>query len=162
MHAHDLTCGNGFSSLGRSNCHKQNGLCGTNHYSDNQAPTKTPWTKNPESNHIADIVSQGRSMTWGESLQCRIVRVGVSQCPTGGWRNHQDTNIFHIGPFDAQIRRSVFDLENHSTLFIFHLQFFDIESYSSLCCIRIRRWVFSTSSWSTFSTGIWNIPKHLL
>jgi hypothetical protein len=30
-------------------------------------------------------------MTWGESLQCRIVRVGVSQCPTGGWRKHQGT-----------------------------------------------------------------------
>jgi hypothetical protein len=30
-------------------------------------------------------------MTWGESLQCRIVRVGVSQCPTGGWRKRQGT-----------------------------------------------------------------------
>jgi hypothetical protein len=90
-HAHDFTCGSGFSSSGGSNCHKQNGLCGTNRYSDNQAPTKTPWMKNPESNHKADVVSQGRSMTWGELLQCRMVRVGVSQCPTGGWRNHQGT-----------------------------------------------------------------------
>jgi hypothetical protein len=30
-------------------------------------------------------------MTWGESSQCRIVRFGVSQCPTGGWRKHQGT-----------------------------------------------------------------------
>ncbi len=30
-------------------------------------------------------------MTWGESLQCRMVRVGVSQCPTGGWRKRQGT-----------------------------------------------------------------------
>jgi hypothetical protein len=29
---------------------------------------KTPWTKNPESNRIAEVVSQGRSMTWGELL----------------------------------------------------------------------------------------------
>jgi hypothetical protein len=29
---------------------------------------KTPWTKIPESNHIAEVGSQGRSMTWGESL----------------------------------------------------------------------------------------------
>ncbi len=43
------------------------------------APTKTPWTKNPESNRIAEVGSQGRSMTWGESLQCRMVRVEVSQ-----------------------------------------------------------------------------------
>jgi hypothetical protein len=41
-------------------------------------------TKNPESNRIAEVVSQGRSMTVGESLQCQMVRVGVSQCPTGG------------------------------------------------------------------------------
>jgi hypothetical protein len=27
----------------------------------------------------------------GRILQCRIVRVGVSQCPTGGWRKHQGT-----------------------------------------------------------------------
>jgi hypothetical protein len=33
---------------------------------------------------IVEVVSQGRSMTWGESLQCLMVRVGVSQCPTGG------------------------------------------------------------------------------
>jgi hypothetical protein len=25
----------------------------------------------------------------GESLQCRMVRVGVSQCLNGGWRNRQ-------------------------------------------------------------------------
>jgi hypothetical protein len=31
---------------------------------------------------------------WGESLQCRMVRVRVSQCPTGGWRNRQGTG-FH-------------------------------------------------------------------
>ncbi len=31
---------------------------------------------------------------WGESLQCRMVRVGVSQCLNGGWRNHQGTNTF--------------------------------------------------------------------
>ncbi len=84
MHAHDFTCGGGFSSSGGSNCHKQNSLCGTNRYSDNQASMKTPWTKNPESNRIAEVVSQGCSMTWGELLQCRIVRVGVSRCPTGG------------------------------------------------------------------------------
>jgi hypothetical protein len=47
--------------------------------------------KNPESNRIAEVGSQGRSMTWGESLQCQIVWVGVSQCPTGGWRKHQGT-----------------------------------------------------------------------
>jgi hypothetical protein len=35
----------------------------------------------PESNRIAEVGSQGRSMTWGESLQCRMVRVGVSQAP---------------------------------------------------------------------------------
>ncbi len=46
---------------------------------------------NSESNRIAEVVSQGRSMTWGKSLQCQIVRVGMSQCPTGGWRNHQGT-----------------------------------------------------------------------
>jgi hypothetical protein len=28
---------------------------------------------------------------WGESLQCPKVRVGVSQCPTGGWHNRQGT-----------------------------------------------------------------------
>ncbi len=44
--------------------------------------------KNRESNRIAEVVFQGRSMPWGESLQCRMVRVRVSQCPTGGWRNH--------------------------------------------------------------------------
>jgi hypothetical protein len=27
---------------------------------------KQPWTKNLESNHIDEVVSQGRSMTWGE------------------------------------------------------------------------------------------------
>jgi hypothetical protein len=59
-----------------------------------QAPTKIPWTKNPESNRLAEVVSQGRSMTWGESLQCQIVRVGVSQCPTGGWRNHRGTPLY--------------------------------------------------------------------
>jgi hypothetical protein len=32
-------------------------------------------------------------MTWGESLQCRMVRIRVSQCPTGGWRNHQGTTV---------------------------------------------------------------------
>jgi hypothetical protein len=53
--------------------------------------TKTPWMKNPESNLIAEVVSQGRSMTWGESLQCRMVQVGVSQCPIGGWHIHQGT-----------------------------------------------------------------------
>jgi hypothetical protein len=54
--------------------------------------------KNPESNCIAEAVSQGSSMTWGESLQCRMVWVGVTQCPTGGWRNHQGTNksIKHV------------------------------------------------------------------
>jgi hypothetical protein len=51
----------------------------------------SPWTKNPESNRIVEVVSQGRSMTWGESLQCRMVRVRVSQCPTGEWRNHHGT-----------------------------------------------------------------------
>jgi hypothetical protein len=50
--------------------------------------------KNPKSNRIADVGSQGRSMTWGESLQCRIVQVGVSQCPTGGWRKRQGTVIY--------------------------------------------------------------------
>jgi hypothetical protein len=45
--------------------------------------------KHLESSRIAEVVLQGRSMTWGESLQCRIVRVQVSQCPSGGWRNHQ-------------------------------------------------------------------------
>jgi hypothetical protein len=28
---------------------------------------------------------------WGKSLQCRIERVGVSQCLNGGWPNHQGT-----------------------------------------------------------------------
>jgi hypothetical protein len=86
VHAHDFTCSGGVSSSGRSNCykHKQKGLCGTNRYSDNQAPTEAPWTKNPESYRIAEVVSQGPSMIWGESLQCRMVQVGVSQCPTGG------------------------------------------------------------------------------
>jgi hypothetical protein len=40
--------------------------------------------KNTESNRIAEVVSQSRSMTGGESSHCRIVQVGVSQCPTGG------------------------------------------------------------------------------
>jgi hypothetical protein len=52
---------------------------------------KTPWTKNTESNRIAEVVSQGRGMTWGESFQCLMVQIEVSQCPTGGWRNHQGT-----------------------------------------------------------------------
>jgi hypothetical protein len=30
---------------------------------------------------------------WGESLQCRMVRVGVSQCLNGGWRKRQGTYI---------------------------------------------------------------------
>jgi hypothetical protein len=30
-------------------------------------------------------------MTWGESLQCQMVRVGLSQCPTGGWIKRQGT-----------------------------------------------------------------------
>ncbi len=30
-------------------------------------------------------------MTWGESLQCRMAWVGVSQCPNGGWRKRQGT-----------------------------------------------------------------------
>ncbi len=91
-HAHGFTCGGGGSSPGGSSCHKQNGLCGTNHYSDNQTPAKSTWTKNPEPYRIAEVVSQGHSMTWGESLQCQMVRVGVSQCPTGGWPNHQGTD----------------------------------------------------------------------
>jgi hypothetical protein len=37
---------------------------------------------------------------WGESLQCRMVRVGVSQCPTGGWRNRQGTGL---GPYFASL-----------------------------------------------------------
>jgi hypothetical protein len=45
--------------------------------------------------HIDEVVSQGRSMTWGELLQCPMVWVGVSQCPTGGWRNRQGTKICH-------------------------------------------------------------------
>jgi hypothetical protein len=32
-----------------------------------------------------------RKHLWSESLQCRMVRVGVSQCPTGGWHNRQGT-----------------------------------------------------------------------
>jgi hypothetical protein len=64
---------------------------GANRYSDNKSPTKTPWMKNPESNRIAEVVSQGRSMTRGESLQWWMVRFGVSHCPTGGWRNRQGT-----------------------------------------------------------------------
>jgi hypothetical protein len=47
--------------------------------------------KNQESNRIAEVVSQGRSMTGGESLQSQIVRVGVSQCPIEGWPNHHGT-----------------------------------------------------------------------
>jgi hypothetical protein len=47
--------------------------------------------KNPESNRIAEVGSQGHSMTWGELLQCRMVRVGVSQSPYGGWRKRQGT-----------------------------------------------------------------------
>jgi hypothetical protein len=43
---------------------------------------KSPWTKNPESNHIGEV-QQDRSMTGGELLQCQMVWVGVSQCPTG-------------------------------------------------------------------------------
>ncbi len=34
-HVHDFTYGGGVISTGRSNCHKQNGLCGRNRYSDN-------------------------------------------------------------------------------------------------------------------------------
>ncbi len=30
---------------------------------------------------------------WGESLQCRMVRVGVSQCLNRGWGNHQGTTL---------------------------------------------------------------------
>jgi hypothetical protein len=33
-------------------------------------------------------------MTGGESLQCQIVPVAVSQCPTGGWPNHHGTVNF--------------------------------------------------------------------
>jgi hypothetical protein len=55
--------------------------------------------KNPDSHYIAEVVSQGRSMTWGELLQCRMVRVGVSQCPTGGWPNHQGTQVFMFPEF---------------------------------------------------------------
>jgi hypothetical protein len=54
-------------------------------------PLKITLDKNPESNRIDGVVSQGRSMTWGESLQCRMVRVGVPQCQTGGWPNHHGT-----------------------------------------------------------------------
>jgi hypothetical protein len=32
-----------------------------------------------------------RKRLWGESLQCRMVQVGVSQCLIGGWRNRQGT-----------------------------------------------------------------------
>ncbi len=91
VHADNLTCGSGVPLPGRSNCPKQNGLCGTNRYSDNQAPTKSPWTKNLVFNCVAEVVSQGRSMTWCELLQSRMVQVGVSQCPTGGWCNHHST-----------------------------------------------------------------------
>jgi hypothetical protein len=52
--------------------------------------------KNPESNRIAEVGLQGCSMTWGESLQCPMVWVGVSQCPTGGWRKRQGTTIYHL------------------------------------------------------------------
>jgi hypothetical protein len=31
---------------------------------------------------------------WGESLQCRMVQVGVSQCLNRGWPNHQGTDLF--------------------------------------------------------------------
>jgi hypothetical protein len=53
-------------------------------------PRKHPGRK-AESNRIAEVGLQGCSMSWRESLQCRIVRVGVSQCPTGGWRKRQGT-----------------------------------------------------------------------
>ncbi len=43
---------------------------------------------------IAEVVSHGRSMTGGESLQCQMVLVVVSQCPTGGWPNHHGTIQF--------------------------------------------------------------------
>jgi hypothetical protein len=58
-----------------------------------RTPRKHPGQKNGVC-RIAEVVSQGRSMTWGESLQCRMVRVGVSQCPTWGWRNRQGTDYY--------------------------------------------------------------------
>jgi hypothetical protein len=97
VHAHDFTCGGGFSSSGRSNCHKQNGLCGTNRYSDNQAYMKTPWTKNPESNRIAEVVSQGRSMTWANCYSVRWCRLECHGVQLGGWRNRQGTAISPTG-----------------------------------------------------------------
>ncbi len=43
-------------------------------------------------------------MTWGESLQCQMVRVGVSQCPTGGWRKRQGT-ISSVGMHQEEAGR---------------------------------------------------------
>jgi hypothetical protein len=34
---------------------------------------------------------------WGESLQCRMVRVRVSQCLHQGWPNNQGTADFKFG-----------------------------------------------------------------
>jgi hypothetical protein len=67
------------------------------HYSDNEAPAKSLWTNNPESSHVAAVVSYGRSMTGVESLQCQMVQVGVSLFQTGGWTNHHGT-ILHSWP----------------------------------------------------------------
>jgi hypothetical protein len=45
---------------------------------------KSPWKKNPKSNRIAKVVSHNHSMTGGNSLQCRMVQVGVSHVQLGG------------------------------------------------------------------------------
>jgi hypothetical protein len=83
-HAHDLTCISGVPSSDGPNCHNQNGWCRMKHYSDNLARTKLAWTKDPESNHMADVVSHGRSIKGVKSLQCWMEQVKVSQCLTGG------------------------------------------------------------------------------
>ncbi len=40
--------------------------------------------KNSGSNRIAEVVSQGRSMAWGESFQCRMVRSECHSVQLGG------------------------------------------------------------------------------
>jgi hypothetical protein len=57
---------------------------------------KSHWMKNPESNRIAEVMLQGRSMTWGESLQYQMVCVRMSQCPTGGWPIYHGTAVYSI------------------------------------------------------------------
>jgi hypothetical protein len=73
-------------------------------------------------------------MIWGESLQCRMVRVGVSQCPTGGWRKRQGTIVFYVcvcWVLYSTSSKSAFTLGNRDTIIIISTHYqFDIKMHS--------------------------------